>query len=96
MASKLVKWTEGASGVYAARIIGADDWKAMGFKGDDAKAVEFNKTNNFQVVGDDLPGVQLDYFESSSEFKVVEVKNPDPAPTAPSAPTPASNTPARS
>lgn len=79
MAKKLIKWARGATGLYESHTMLKSDWEALGFEGDDAKEVRFDRTNNFTVVGDKLPGVQLDFFEGSDDYAIKEISNPDDA-----------------
>lgn len=70
MADTLIKWKQGKSGLYSARVISKDDWEGLGFTGDDTKEVRFDRSNNFTVVGDGMPFAQFDYFEDDPEFEV--------------------------
>lgn len=71
MADKLVKWKPGKTGFYGSHTMTKEDWEGLGFKGaEDTAPVEFSKANNFTVVGDDLPFVQMDFFEEDSDYSV--------------------------
>jgi hypothetical protein len=76
MADTLVKWKRGASGLYDSMTMYPSDWESLGFTGEDTTIVVFDRTNNFTVVGDTLPGVQLDFFENDSEYEVKQITNP--------------------
>jgi hypothetical protein len=75
MAKSLVRWKAGKTGFYETHVMRAQDWKRMGFEGDDGKEVVFNRDNNFAVVGDNLPAVQMDFFENSSDYEVKTFEN---------------------
>lgn len=77
MANTLVKWKRGALGYYEAYIMYKSDWEGLGFEGDDTTETVFNRANNFTIVGDNLPGVQMDFFENNSDFEIKEVSNPE-------------------
>lgn len=77
MAAKtLVKWKPGKTGVYAARILSGSDWEAIGFSGEDAAPVEFNRANRFTVPGESLTFAQMDYLRDDREFEILTDESP--------------------